>query len=175
MEERLHHILSLVNEWLKFAEGKNAALFAGDLGLMFGITNFIRSNDDLHCVIKLYLLAALAFIFFGTACCLLSFVPRTKIPFLKQKRNPRRKHNFLFYGDISQYDADKYIEALYRICDKDIKEITSIERNYAEQIVVNSRIAMTKYGWFNIAVYLNLSALLTPIMSIFIWLFLRGD
>ena len=46
MEDRLRYILSVVNEWLKFAEAKNGALLAVDVAIVFGILQLISNTSS---------------------------------------------------------------------------------------------------------------------------------
>jgi len=90
--------------------------------------------------------------------CLISFVPKLRIPWLASRRKPTDTDNLLFYGDIAIYDPAGYLQALYKQCGaKD--EALPIEKGYAQQIVMNSRIAMQKYEWFVISIYLTIGAL----------------
>ncbi len=44
MEERLKYVLSLINEWLRFAEAKNAALVAADTGIVLGVISVFSGH-----------------------------------------------------------------------------------------------------------------------------------
>jgi len=80
------------------------------------------------------------------------------------RKKPAETDNLLFYGDIASYDPAGYLQALYKHCDaKD--EALPIERDYAQQIVMNSRIAVRKYEWFTTSVWLTIGALVTLIAS----------
>jgi zinc transporter ZupT len=72
----------------------------------------------------------------------------------------------VFYGDICTYDASTYLETLSSRYGFPLDSIGPFEENLAESIVVNSRIAMRKYRLFRAAVWLNIAALVTPVLAI---------
>lgn len=169
MEDRLKYILTTVNEWLRFAETKNGALFAANGVIAVGIANVLAIAPQINVYIRLYLLALIVFLMFSAACCILSFVPQIKIPwFVPTSKNAGAFDSLVFYGDIAKYECEDYLKALHkRYGNGEIEPpITSIERDYAQQIIINSRIAMWKYQWFRVAVWFTLSVIVTPIPSL---------
>jgi hypothetical protein len=98
--------------------------------------------------------------------CLISFLPQIEIPLIRA-RSPSNEHdNLLFYGDICDYDASTYLKALCSRYGFPLDSIGPFEENLAQSIVINSRISMRKYRLFRTAVWLNVTALVTPVFSI---------
>jgi len=166
MEERLRYILSTVNEWLKFAESKNAALLTADGVAVFGILTALGNANLPHSWMLRYVYFCVSLLAIATIVCLLSFIPQLQVPRLVTRRSPKGEDNLMFYGDIANYNSFGYLKALYaRERDKQGTIADPIEEDYAQQIVVNSRIALRKYGYFNVALWLTVLAALSPVFS----------
>lgn len=169
MEDRLKYILSLVNNWLKFAESKNAALLAADTTLALGLLKMLQSNVLSNQFLILYISFSILILILSAIICLISFLPQLIIPWLATTHRPSETDNLLFYGDIAKYDPQRYLLLLHNQVTKDTPEIDLYEEDIAEQIIVNSRIALRKFRLFNMALWLNVVAGLTPIGAIILW------
>jgi hypothetical protein len=177
MEDRLRYILSNVNDWLKFAEGKNAALLAANSAIVVGALRLVDGKEFIFQWAEYYFYFSIAMSSLGGVLCLLSFVPKVKIPWLLPTSLSHEKDNLVFYGDISCYDPSSYVRALYTQNGANLERIDPFEEDLAEQIILNSRIALRKYQLFNAALWLDITALLTPVVSFILLVFLRrkGD
>lgn len=171
MEQRLSGIFANVNYWLKFAEAKNAALFAATSAMFFGIISLAQGFTNLPSELIAYLVVCEIFLVVSAAFTLLSFIPRVKIPFITKLEKPVDDDNLLFYGDIAKYDAEAYLK---KLVETNLDDTSKLERDYADQIIINSRITLWKYRYFNIAMWLTLSVIATPIMSLIAFLFFRN-
>jgi hypothetical protein len=162
MEERLRYILTLTNDWLKFAETKNAALlvFCGALGL--GVLQRLTSQAALHvrcvAVVGLGLLAAAAF------CALVSFIPKLDPEHLPAPGKPDDNDNLLFYGHTAKYSPQQYLDRLTALCPPPVTA-PGIPEQHAQQIITNARIALKKYAWFTRGVRLGVIAVSTFIVA----------
>jgi hypothetical protein len=165
MTDELRFIFTNVNNWLKFAEAKNGALLAGNIAIIFGIWHYSNSASPPN-VLKYYFIYVTALLTLSTLCALISFSPRTQIPFIFKVREPADHDNLLFYGDIAKYSYRVWLEKLYIRYGKTLNITESIEIDYAEQIIINSQIALWKYRWFKFALSLAISSLLTPVIAI---------
>ena len=157
MEERLRYILSTVNEWLKFAEAKNGALLAADTAILFGIFKLASELSGLQACVSYF---AIFLITSSAVSCLLSFIPKLKIPLLEFERKRGKEDSLIFYGHIARYDPQSYLEVLFAQSGVEPPTNSSIEIDYAKQIITNSRIALRKYRCFNIGLWLTVAALL---------------
>jgi len=173
METRLKEILDLVNQWLKFAEAKNAALLAANCTIAFALSKSLQQFKSIPLYLNIYIYFAIALLFIAAALSLLSFIPRTHMPWISSTRKPSTEDNLVFYGHIAAYDANSYLNALYRETGVDKIKHQGLEEDYAEQIIINSRISLAKYRLFAAAAWITLSALLTPILIIPIFLISR--
>lgn len=156
MEERLRYILTTVNEWLKFAEAKNGALLVADIAILFGVFRLL--NDSTGQRVSIYL--AIFLVIVSAISSLVSFIPQLKISSFIPKKRTKKEHSLIFYGHIAKYEPQSYIEALYAESGAEPAAIAPIEVDYAQQIIINSRIAVRKYLCFNIGLWLTVLSLL---------------
>lgn len=171
MENRLQNIFSSVNDWIKFAEAKNAALFAANSTLIIAVLKEISISKWLEIWlpyrigIGIYVGLLITQLALSATICLYSFFPQIKhLPLAPQKEEPKDTDNLLFYGDIAHYEPKHYLRCLYKQQGEYIISTMPLEVDYARQIVVNSRIALRKYHLFTAALWLLLSAFFTPIL-----------
>jgi hypothetical protein len=165
MEERLRYILGTVNEWLKFAEAKNAALLAVNGATAFGILA-VSIDLGLPSALMWYVYFIVFVLGISSICCVLSFMPQLRLPAVPTPTQPRPNDNPLFFRDIARYDAAAYLETVNTRAGK-LSESTggSLEEAYAQQIVANSRVAVMKYRLFTIALWLTVLAVMSPMLA----------
>lgn len=143
MEERLWKIFNNVNRWLEFAEKKNALMMTF-IGVQLGVSKYIVKEPGI--VMKI----GIGFLLFGFLVTVSSFLPKIKIS--KRRRRKRRGiGNLIYFGDIAGYSIEDYIEALETAYKGTIKG-NKINKDLADEIVINSRIASRKYNCFKLAV-----------------------
>lgn len=172
MKEAVKDIFSNVNEWLKFAEAKNAALIAFHLGSIFGAATIATQRDTpINPPISTYLYSFIILSAIGLFFALFSFWPQTKIEAALSKKiedffhskTPTTDGNLLFYGYINECGKNRYLNELCGCYNKQPGTCTKLELDYVEQIVVNSRITVRKYFYFKIALLITIVAVLSPI------------
>lgn len=180
MEDNIKDIFSNVNEWLKFAEAKNAALIAFNLGSIFGAATVLTQKDvSIPQPISNYLYSFIILSIVGLFFALFSFLPQTKIELVLSNKiedlflfkNSKIEDNLLFYGYISNCDRDLYLSKLCESCNKDVKDCSQLELDYINQILVNSRITVRKYLYFSFALFFTIIALLSPILLPVVFLY----
>jgi CRISPR/Cas system CMR-associated protein Cmr5 small subunit len=174
MIDTLKDIFSNINDWLKFAEEKNAALIALNLVSIFGATAAITQKDvTIPKFISYYLYSFIILNGLGLTIALYSFWPQTQIEDTFRKKiedlsfkKSEHGNSVLFYGHIKDYTPQSYLDKLRESCNKEVGECSGLVSDYASQIVINSRIASRKYRYFKAALFCTISALLTPMVSI---------
>ena len=125
---------------LRFAETKNGALLAFDIALLFGIPKI----PDVSLIITLW-----------------SLWPINK----KIKKAEKRKVNcdLLHFAYIAMYTRNEYLVELYKSYWKnevvDFDKISQEEKDLAQEIVMNSRIAVRKQNLFKISLGITEMAL----------------
>lgn len=164
--EHLYKVFTNVNDWLKFAEAKNAMLIAFNGASIFGIIrlmeiDYINQSDFLIN----YLLFVIISLVFSTVNCLISFAPRIKIikgGFFDSGKIP----NVLFFEYLK---GKTNVEIIKEITGNDNEiEYSTFEKDIAEQIKQNSIVASRKYSHFTVSVWITISAFITfPLAGIF--------
>lgn len=160
LEDRLNH----VNDWLRFAEKKNATLLVLNVSVIWGISRFLRDKPLLDSSIQLCLWFGLIAIGLSVLCCIFSLLPILQKPFIHQKNGAVPTDNSLYFGDIAKYDVEGYlvlIESCYEV--KDFKFL-KCHRDYVEQLIINSKITGLKYKVFNIASCFSICGFLLVIL-----------
>lgn len=153
----LRAIFTNVNDWLKFAETKNAALVAADVAILIGLASLFEKAEGWLLV---YLIFLAVFVGLSLVIGLISFLPTTKIPWLRRPAVIQKKRNVLYYGHIADNDVESYLELLKGVLAED-SEPSLIGRAYTEQIITNSKIAVKKYGYFTTSLFCLLTGIVT--------------
>jgi hypothetical protein len=143
MEDRLRYILVLVNEWLRFAEAKNAALVVATSGIALAVAKFSPSLDAKGSEFWLCT-AGLGFVYSSGIASLFSFTPKIQFLWSLSNHQISNDDNFFFFGDIADYSASDYIRALYTGAGLQ-NQGSKLELDLAGQIIINSRIALQKF------------------------------
>jgi hypothetical protein len=169
LEKELDSTLKLVNEWLKFAEQKNAAFLVFNASLVWGISK-IYEQDPLAGATKYLFLTGNALCVLSGLICVWSFMPilNMKIPyswFYKEKSNS------LFFQHISLHDEDSYLKLVNDKTSKNKQSFSGYENDYANQIIINSKIAVQKYMKFKCSSWLTLISIICFISTKLIEIF----
>jgi hypothetical protein len=178
VEQQLKSVCDNVGQWLRFAEGKNAALVAFNSAVSFGVIKILSESAGLALWVRWYLTVAIVLLCLGTVASLFSFSPQLRLPWIFPRSRTDARDNLLYFGHIAAYTPEAYIEAFAHSVTAQAKEPTHVERMYAEQIIMNSQIALSKYYWFLAALWLTLAAFATPIapvVGLVIWLWKRKE
>lgn len=175
MREFLQKNLDTTNEWLKFAEAKNAMLIGANIAII-GVLNTAENLNS--CFVLLASLTCVA----SSVVVLFSFFAKVgKEPY---KLNPNEgaannsgKENsiLIFWGDQAKYEAADFLKKCYKkYCQKDITDgqLDAFEMDYAREIVYNARITQSKYNLFNAALRIDVIGILLWIAVFMIYRFL---
>ena len=167
----LKDILGFVDGHVKYAETKNAALLAFAAGTLFAFAQVDSEHARLMQTFpdwfRWYIWALLFCFCLAIICALISFLPKTSISRNRNKHSGRPSDNLLFYGEILSYDSDEYVRMFYAASGiNQFRQVTRLDLMYAEEIIVNARIASRKFFWFKVAVHLILIGILPPFLGI---------
>lgn len=156
VQEQLLQMFNNVNNWLVFAEAKNAAIIAFNIACL----TFICSVNWFDKFKICYL------VFFGmlvsTIIALISFFPQTG----KQTKNEGYNYNsdnLIFFNDIAKYGKEEYLKAVFRTYAQvniSNDEILKIENDLADAITCNAVITTKKYKLFKVALIIEILMLL---------------
>ena len=173
MDEKLKDIFSNINDWLKYAEAKSATLIAGNSGLIWGL-EAVSKSYELSVLLKVCLLVSVSLCVASLVVCLLSIIPALSMPWNVKPEGKTDNDNLLYFADIAKYSPLTFLRGLENKLGLQHVEYTGYQKDISSQIIVNSVIANAKYKNFQIAIWLTLSALITPIGALVILLIRRG-
>lgn len=135
--------LGLVNDWIRHAETKTAAILAATgvtAGLLYNIVS--RWEEPCECAILMQVFAGFALLLAG-AFCAAGLLPRRKV-----RGAPEDPSNLLFYSHITRRygsDGPEYQEVLATLT-SNRHEMTN---HVAQQIWANSSVADRKFTFAN--------------------------
>lgn len=161
-EERLRHALAFVDGHVKFAETKNAALFAIDAAALLALLQALSAEHPIDHILRVYLWVLVGSAIASLVVTLVSFLPVTQLPWLRRPATSQQFRNLWFFGDVQGLNASSYISDLLTAVGKAAREPLPVERMLADQIIINSRIAARKFTYFRIALWCALFGVLTP-------------
>ena len=168
IEEKLLIIFNNVNDWLKFAEAKNAVLIGFIGAALIGVfSSWTSLNPEHQLLIK--------YIFFPIEICALlvsfySFLPDLKLfeRTSKKKSKKSRKDgiNLYFFGHLKDLTKEHLLKELYNpSCPE---KFSRFELDLAYQITINSDITWKKYIAFKLSGYLSLTGIILTIAGLLI-------
>jgi hypothetical protein len=169
--DKLVFIFQNVNEWLKFAEAKNAALLAFSGAGMTATLTVLATGQNVPKSIQVGLLLSTISLGVCTLTCAMSFLPKTDLEKLLWVRNRSSGRptpqpstdNLYFYGDLRKYNDATLLDELNRsyfnsaLSNYYVKEYSDL----VNQILINSDIAFSKLTFFRRGVYALIVAVLT--------------
>lgn len=167
MEEKLEIIFKNVNDWLKFAETKNAMLLGFNGVVFFGVLRLFVWEDfpDFYWL-KFYLVIAMIFLSVSSLVTLLSFVPNLKI--LRPTFNFKKENDNFLYFDVLR--SKKPEDIINRYIEEG-EVANDYHRHLAEQIITNATITKRKYDYFTLALWLSIFSFLTPILGVVFFIY----
>lgn len=170
IDERLKYIFGLVNDWLKFAESKNAALLTANIAVILGLLLWLVDEKQCLNLMAIIILVVIFSLSISVLFCLLSFFPKLEIRW-EGKQRISENDNLIYFGDVLKYTPKSYLIHLYKQVGEDLSEFDPYELDLSEQIVVNSSNVYRKFKLFECAIKLNIFAflILTSIGAWIIW------
>jgi len=176
MADVLKDIFENVNNWLKFAEAKNATLVAGNGLLIFGVLKTIH-DLKIDNYLLWYIYFCLALFSLSLVIALISFIPKIRIPTFLLNSDIETSDNLLFYGHILKYNEKTLLEKLKSTIKEENHETSDeFQMMYAQQIIINSKTTRNKFELFNIAIKFTLSGIVSPVLYfLFIHFFIEKE
>ena len=150
--EALKEVLESVNGWLKFAEAKNAVLITAS-GVALWATARLLMSEDVGGYLQVYFFV------------LIVFLPVLSYSIIVPKPKEVGNKNLLYFGYLSTLSKNELIKKFVQALEIPEKEVNDFHKMYAEQIIINSRVALAKYALFERGVNLIILAALTPIIG----------
>ena len=164
---KLDSIFKNVNDWLKFAEQKNAALLLLNGGIVWGITRILNKITTITDAVYWFNLIGYFLTVISAVICIISFLPILQERWFKPKE-PDDSDNCLYFADSAKYESREFLKFLAKkLGYKDTKtSFTEFEIDLSKQIVTNSEIALDKYKRFKLAAIFTIWAVVSFLLSI---------
>lgn len=174
MKNELQTILSNVNDWLKFAEAKNAALIVFNSAAIAGILQAFSADD----AAQLFLKGLMLFLFTIPVCiCIYSFLPVMNKTFSYRKLEDaefevkKKELNCYFFKHHSKINGKQLLSLLHYKAATTNPAITDIETDIADQIINNAEIAVSKFELFTWAAYITAGGVVAGMVVLVIKVF----
>lgn len=171
MEEKLRFIFENVNGWLKYIETKNAALLTLSSAIVVCLLQSLKSIDNISQSVYYSIIYFLMVFSISALSVLWSFIAQLNKKLQNAHTNCYISHNLIFYGDVYRFDAEQYLNLLYeKYNDNKVPQpLPPYEIDLANQIIINSCLAMKKGTLFNNTVYFIIVAISCFIFFILIF------
>lgn len=180
MKEDLKYIFANINEWLKFAEAKNAGILAINAASIIGILQAnITFNTGLTWCDKSGFFTGLLIAIFAlsSAICMYSIVPTLSRKFplynklsTNEYQTQKNTLNHLFFGDIAKLTNLQFVD-LFITKNNISSALNEAELDIAAQIVINAEIALQKFKLFNFASWITFCNALFAMVLLLIHVF----
>ncbi|MBH8566669.1 hypothetical protein I8748_31720 [Nostoc sp. CENA67] len=179
VSSKLLVIFQNVNEWLRFAEAKNAVLLAFAGAGMTATITLLATAQNLPNSLRVGLLLTTSLLCICAFLCSLSFLPKTNLERLllvqtKQAKNSNiqlnNTDNFYYFGHLYKYNPTQLLDMLNKHY---FEEKLSIRykkeyKDIASQITINSEITFIKFQIFTYALYSLIASIIVIPCSIII-------
>jgi hypothetical protein len=176
LSEKLYVIFQNVNDWLKFAEAKNAALLAFSGTAMTAALAVVATIQNLPNSLRVSLLIATSLLCACAFLCTFSFLPKTNLERILWARSksfraakPQSDDNMYYFGHLQKYDIETLLNFINQsyFDDSILLPYKKEARDLATQIIVNSSITFRKYKLFTYSSYcLAISILIVPVSMV---------
>lgn len=170
MDEKLKDIFLNINDWLKYAETKSATLIAGNGVLIFGFGR-LSLSENINYYVSYYLIFCSILSLISLSICLLSIIPSLDMPWESKPSGTHNSDSVIFFEHIAKYSPLSYLTKIAEKSGEENIDFTGYQKDLASQIIINSAIAYRKYSYFKTAIWFTLTAVTSPIFTIFIYLF----
>lgn len=155
--ELLQTIFDTSNNWLHFAEAKNAALIAFNVALIAAIMG--TDLSDTYLLLTGIIIIGLII---STIVSIWSFKPINRK--LNKITRQELTENLLHFAYIASLEKEEYLQKLYfsywNETNKNINDLPQLEIDYCEEIIQISRITMKKQNCFKFGFYIVLLILI---------------
>ena len=167
MEEKIYRINENIQEALRFAEAKNAALITFNGAALYVL---IEGREVLPSFAQEFFHILAIVLIIGITLSIIAFLPNMN-PAKKQitkvtidEWNERKKFSIFYFGHIRKFGNEEFLAKIYSHYGEKLTEpINKAELDLATQTIIISRITRHKYVFFSIAGHLTLIALIIPI------------
>jgi hypothetical protein len=145
----LKYIFANVNDWLKFAEAKHGGLIVLNAGLIIGILSSYSNIQNF--IFKPAVLIGVISFGISVFLSIISQFPVTQN--ILYRRMTIQNPNLYFFIHLSNIDNNTFLDEFKKV-EKDFNP-SKFDSDLINQILVNARIAQSKFSFFKFASYLT--------------------
>ena len=171
METKLKEILTLIVEWIKFAEAKNAGLLVLNSGSIIGTLSIYKDLYELpNCsglkiAIILFVILNFRSLYYVFESISAKYSNNyEEIASIKNESLTPNNSNLIFFGHLAFLSEEQLISEMQNQYGLQASENQKIEKDLANQIIINSHIALQKFILFNEAIIATRNAFLISII-----------
>jgi hypothetical protein len=177
--DKLLKLFQNVNDWLKYAEAKNAVLLAFSGAVITAVVTYLSTASKPLASLKIGLLINVSLLALCSLITAVSFLPKTDLehfnwlnskPSKVNNRNLKPTDNLYHFGDLQKYKSSELVDAINNsYFNGSINQPYKKEHlDITNQIITNSQIAIIKFSLFTKAIWiLILSILVIPMSLVF--------
>lgn len=169
MKSTLLDLLKVINDWVKFAEAKNAGTIAFSSALIFGLIKAAGGLEIDFFRYACYIMVGVGAIALGLA--FMSFSPITDKHFQHEIKDAGSFSNVYYFGDIKNFrdhkkgiDYKAYLRIFYEKSGNAYIE-NKLEQDIAIQLINNSGIAYRKLKLFKIILRVYLGGIIAALIG----------
>jgi len=153
-ESELKYIFANINDWVKFAEAKHGGFLVFNVGLIIGV---LSSHSNIYnFIFKPAMLIGIICFGISVIMSIISLFPVTQNIF-NNKKKIIQSPNLYFFGHLSRLDNQSFIDE-YKMIDTNFTP-SKFDTDLINQILVNARVAQSKFMFFKISCYLTVFGL----------------
>jgi hypothetical protein len=150
LDKALTANLARIVDFLKFAEAKNGVVATISSGWLIAIVTLLSAEKPIPTSLRSALLYATPFLVVAGLLAIASFLPKIDLSTFTRLNSKQHNPNLLFFGDIAELAYDQYEVQIRK------RYLATIDRTITDdyladlsiQIAVVSRIARTKFRFF---------------------------
>lgn len=163
MKQTLKYIYSVLNENVKFAEGKHSVLIALNSALIVFISGYLKGEVILIKLITCLVIITSMFSIFFNFVALLS----RKVKYVKNLKYKENELNLIYYKHIINFSYDEFLKVVKQKYDfPDDYKFDGLDYDLSKQIIATSNVINLKFTFFNYSLVCLFIALILTILNV---------
>jgi hypothetical protein len=159
MKNELTYLFENINNWLKYAEAKNAGLSAFNVAILIGISQLKADKEIALGLALFFTILSIGFNLYSIIPVLDKYFKFYSKKSKEEFENNKDKINMFFFADIANLSSKQLVELIEYKTNTTSDSKNKSHTDIANQIIVNSEITLQKFKLFNISGYLSICAL----------------
>ena len=163
MKQTLKYIYSVLNENVKFAEGKHSVLIALNSALIVFISTYLTNSNLIIKLLTCLIIITSMFSIFFNFVALLS----RKIKYAKHLKFKEKELNLIYYKHIVNFSYEEFLKEVKKKYDfPEDYTFDGLDYDLSKQIIATSNVINLKFTFFNYSLVCLFIALILTILNI---------